>query len=55
MGIFDLFKRKDTVCGMKEEKGRGIEKHGLWFCAENCLKQYEKGMKEHKHGGCCHG
>ncbi|MBI4439705.1 hypothetical protein HY638_01925 [Candidatus Woesearchaeota archaeon] len=49
--MFGLFKRKDPVCGMKEEKGRGMEKHGSWFCSQNCLKQYEKRPKSHS---CCH-
>jgi len=51
-----LFKRKDPVCGMKEEKGKGIDRHGQWFCSSNCLKEYEKNMhlKSHnKHDCCC--
>ena len=56
--LFGLFKRKDPVCGMKEEKGKGTEKHGKWFCHPNCLKEYEKQLKEggqnEGHGDCCH-
>jgi len=57
--VFGLFKRKDPICGMKEEKGKGIEKHGKWFCNESCLKKYEeainKSEKEMQKGGsCCH-
>ncbi len=54
------FKRKDPVCGMKEETGRGTVVGKNWFCSENCQKQYEKGIKEsekhssHQSGGCCH-
>ena len=48
--MFGLFKRKDPVCGMKEEKGKGIEKQGNWFCSQNCLKQFESKMKK---AGCC--
>ena len=52
---FGLFKKTDPVCGMKEEKGKGIEKDGNWFCSASCLKQYEKGHKTKGDGsGCCH-
>lgn len=54
--MFGLFKRKDPICGMKEEKGKGLEFDAKWFCSENCKKQYETNPKaetEHKHGGCC--
>lgn len=54
--VFGLFKKKDPICGMKEEKGKGILKHGHWFCHENCLKEYEKAIeKSEKSGGksCC--
>ena len=47
-------KKKDPVCGMKQT-GKGIDKHGHWFCSEKCLKQYEKGKnKAMQHCGCCH-
>ncbi len=49
--VFGLFKRKDPVCGMKEEKGKGIEKEGKWFCADACAKKYSEGQK--KSGSCC--
>lgn len=50
-----FFKRKDPICGMKEEKGKGIEKNGKWFCSENCAEKFSTNPKveEHKHGGCC--
>ena len=54
--VFGLFKRKDPICGMKEEAGKGIEKHGKWFCAESCLKKYEAAVKKSEKagkGGCC--
>jgi YHS domain-containing protein len=55
--VFGLFKRKDPICGMKEEKGKGIEKDGKWFCNQNCLKQYEGAIKKTEKkmgkGGCC--
>jgi len=50
--VFNLFKKKDPICGMKEEKGKGIEKHGKWFCGQSCLKAYEKGTKNKQ--SCCH-
>jgi YHS domain-containing protein len=51
--VFGLFKKTDPVCGMKEEKGKGISKHDKWFCSSDCLKKYEKGSKESKKHGCC--
>ncbi len=54
--IFGLFGKKDPVCGMKEEKGKGISKHGEWFCSEACLKKFEAGERkhaEHSGHGCC--
>lgn len=48
------FKKTDMICGMKQEKGKGIEKQGNWFCSQNCLEKYEKGIKKmNKKGGCC--
>ena len=35
---FNLFKKIDPVCGMKEEKGNGVEAEGKWFCSNNCMK-----------------
>jgi len=54
--MFGLFKKTDPICGMKQEKGKGIEKHGKWFCNQSCLKQYEKGLKSTSKPirGCCH-
>ena len=58
--MFGLFKKKDPICGMKEEKGKGMIVNGNWFCSENCKKQYGQGIKEsekdssHHSGGCCH-
>ncbi|MBC8500773.1 MAG: hypothetical protein ISS25_00110 [Nanoarchaeota archaeon] len=56
--VFGLFSKTDPICGMKEEKGKGTYKHNKWFCHENCLKEFEKGMHkaEKKHSGhdCCH-
>lgn len=42
-----LFKKKDPICGMKEEKGKGIHKHGKWFCGKNCVTEYDKKIEEH--------
>jgi len=53
--MFRLFKRKDPICGMKEEKGKGVEKYGKWFCSQNDLKEYEKQVKGKKQGGGCCG
>ncbi|MEK6950362.1 MAG: YHS domain-containing protein [Nanoarchaeota archaeon] len=56
--VFGLFAKKDPVCGMKQEKGKGIEEHGKWFCSSNCLKEFkeraEKESAASKKGGCCH-
>ncbi len=53
--VFGLFRKKDPVCGMKKEEGKGIDKDGNWFCSQSCLKQYEKSGKKEKHEGCCCG
>ena len=53
--MFGLFRRKDPVCGMKEEKGNGVEKEGKWFCSSNCLKAYESGQKGARGHSCCGG
>lgn len=56
--VFGLFAKKDPVCGMKKEKGKGIEKHGEWFCSQNCLKQYEQEIAKTKSkvkSSCCGG
>lgn len=52
--MFDFLKKKDPICGMKEEKGTGTHKHGKWFCSDNCVEEYEKGSKDKK-GSCCGG
>ncbi len=53
--MFGLFKKRDPICGMKEEKGKGIEEHGMWFCSNKCLDEYEKELhaKKSKKGSCC--
>ncbi|MEW6062840.1 MAG: hypothetical protein AB1571_00505 [Nanoarchaeota archaeon] len=43
--MLSLFKRRDPICGMKEEKGKGSEKYGKWFCSDKCTKDYEKIIK----------
>lgn len=50
--MFSLFKKKDPICGMKEEKGKGKIVDGNWFCNDSCLKEYKKGNVQHK--DCCH-
>ena len=55
--IVGLFARRDPVCGMKEEKGKGSFRKGNWFCSMSCAEQYEK--HENKKSGqskkhnCC--
>lgn len=59
--VFGLFKKKDPVCGMKEESGKGLHKHGKWFCSDACMgkfeKAQEKGVESPPKGpgkkGCC--
>jgi len=56
--MLGLFKRKDPICGMKEEKGKGKVKHEKWFCSDNCLKKYEEAVKKSEKAGkgcCCCG
>ena len=54
--MFDLFKKKDPVCCMKEKKGEGINQENNWFCSEPCLEKYKKQIKNAKRtghkGGC---
>ncbi|MBI4739205.1 YHS domain-containing protein [Candidatus Woesearchaeota archaeon] len=54
--MFSIFKKRDPVCGMKEEKGEGITKDGNWFCSAKCVQEFEKGStsQRNKHHGCCH-
>ena len=49
------FKKTDPICGMKQEKGKGMEKGGNWFCSNSCLNKHEKQLKGQKKspGGCC--
>ena len=49
------FKKKDPICGMKQEANKGMEKYGHWFCSHSCLDNYEKVLKktENKKAGCC--
>lgn len=54
---FSFFKRRDPICGMKEEKGKGIEKDGSWFCSGACARKHEQAVRKSKGkeiGGCCH-
>ncbi len=54
--MFGIFKKKDPVCGMKQEKGRGIEKGGNWFCSQDCVQKYASQQQKESHaGGCCGG
>jgi len=54
--VFGLFRKKDPVCGMKEEKGKGLHAHDNWFCNKQCLEQYEQRAEKQseKGGSCCH-
>jgi YHS domain-containing protein len=51
--ILGLFKKTDPVCGMKEEKDKGIEKNGKWFCSAKCVKEFEKKEKKEDEEKCC--
>lgn len=53
--MWEIFRKKDPICGMKENKNSGISKHGEWFCSAECLKKYEKENteKKAKKHGCC--
>ncbi len=59
---FSWFKKKDPICGMKEEKGKGFldGKTGNWFCSESCRQEYYSKVKEQERkvqnrgGSCCH-
>ena len=59
--VFGLFKKKDPICGMKEEAGKGFidNETGNWFCSQDCKNKYYTNLKKEKtqkHGGgcCCH-
>lgn len=49
--IFGIFKKKDPICGMKEEKEKGIFFEGNWFCSDDCKDKFEK--DETKKPSCC--
>lgn len=55
--VFGLFRRKDPVCGMKEEKGQGMDdkETGRWFCSSACRDNYCKALKKQskKEKPCC--
>ena len=48
--MLGFFRRKDPVCGMTEERNKGLSKKGKWFCSKNCLEKYEK---KESHNHCC--
>lgn len=48
-----FFRKKDPICGMKEEKGKGLYYNGDWFCSNDCKENYKKQLKSHKSHGCC--
>ena len=58
-GLFNrLIKKKDPICGMKQEKGKGMEKDSEWFCSAACLKKFEEKKNESnndapKKSSCC--
>lgn len=55
--VFGLFKRKDPICGMKEEKGKGFVEMGHWFCSQSCKDEFYKKIKKQEKKGkpsCCH-
>jgi len=53
--MFGLFKRKDPICGMKEEKGKGVEEDGKWFCNKKCADEYKEAIEKNKNEprSCC--
>ncbi|MBI4153957.1 hypothetical protein HY501_01345 [Candidatus Woesearchaeota archaeon] len=49
-----FFSKKDPICGMKEEKGKGLMRNGKWFCSSACSEEYQsKSQQAKKHSGCC--
>jgi len=52
---FNLFKKKDPICGMKQEKGKGTEKDGNWFCSVACEKKFAEQKSKHNtpKKSCC--
>ncbi len=58
--VFGLFRKKDPICGMKQEKGKGfVDETGNWFCNQHCKSEFDKKRKEYEKqnrhkGGCCH-
>ena len=56
--IFKIFRKKDPICGMKEEKGKGLIdiKTGKWFCSKDCKNKYYDLIKKHSknYKSCCH-
>ncbi|MDO8537610.1 MAG: hypothetical protein Q7S21_01875 [archaeon] len=51
--MFGLLSKKDPICGMKEQKGKGVSKNGEWFCSDHCAQAFEKGEKSSS-CDCCH-
>ena len=56
--MFGLFKKKDPICGMKQEKDKGMIDGGNWFCSQNCKIEFNKKKKSQekepqKKKGCC--
>lgn len=53
--MFNIFKRTDSICGMKEQKGAGVTKNDKWFCSKDCAKEFERQRKgeKNKKTGCC--
>lgn len=57
--MLGLFKKTDPVCGMKQEKDKGILDEKNWFCSERCKDEFDQAKAAHekkmkKSGGCCH-
>ena len=57
--VFGLFKKKDPICGMNEERGKGFvdKETGHWFCNQSCKEEFYRKMKKQDkkpRGGCCH-
>ncbi len=58
--VFGIFKKKDPICGMKQEKGKGFvdNETGNWFCGKHCKDEFDKGIKAQEKRmqkpSCCH-
>jgi len=58
--MISLFRKKDPVCGMRQEKGKGFidENTKNWFCSNSCKDEFDtrmkKAVKSTDKPSCCH-